>query len=407
MTLHRIAATGVLVTIATAVTLAQPSSARVSDRERSRALCARGLELGFNLDHDEALGVFNEAIAADPGDPMAPRLVAATLWTRTLIRQGAVTADDFLGQAGSTLQPVRRSLGEGGELEAAIARAVALAESRRLGTADPSQDAEALFETGAAYSLLASYTATVGGGVQKSLSAARHAYRDHERVLALDPRRTDAGLVVGMYRYAVSVLPLWSRLLARIAGFDSDRATGLRLVEDASKHPGDFQTSALFSLIVIYNREARYDAALDVNHQLQQRYPRNRLLWLEEGSTAIRAERFEVARAALQRGLAMLAADPRPRAFGELARWHYHLGVALARLRQPIDAERALVRSLGGDSLDWVRGRTYLELAALQADAGSRVNAFDAYRLAARFCAAGADRACTREALEGARKVQQ
>jgi len=103
----------------------------------------------------------------------------------------------------------------------------------------------------------------------------------------------------------------------------------------------------------------------------------------------------------------MLAADPRPRAFGELARWHYHLGVALARLRQPIDAERALVRSLGGDSLDWVRGRTYLELAALQADAGSRVNAFDAYRLAARFCGAGADTACTREALEGARKVQR
>ena len=51
--------------------------------------------------------------------------------------------------------------------------------------------------------------------------------------------------------------------------------------------------------------------------QLQRQYPRNRLLWLEAASTALRAGRPADARQALEEGLAKLAGDPRPRAFGE------------------------------------------------------------------------------------------
>src|SRR5438477_150599 len=82
---------------------------------------------------------------------------------------------------------------------------------------------------------------------------------DHARVLALDPLRKDAGLIVGMYRYAVSALPVPLRLLAHLVGFGGDRARGLRLIEDAAAYPSGAQPNALFTLVLLYNREARYD----------------------------------------------------------------------------------------------------------------------------------------------------
>jgi predicted Zn-dependent protease len=59
--------------------------------------------------------------------------------------------------------------------------------------------------------------------------------------------------------------------------------------------------------------------------ELQQRYPRNRLLWLEEGNTLLRAGRAADATAALEEGLARLARDARPRAPGEESRWQQAL----------------------------------------------------------------------------------
>ena len=103
-----------------------------------------------------------------------------------------------------------------------------------------------------------------------------------------------------MYRYAVSSLSLPSRLVAHLAGFGGGRDRGLRMVEEAASYPSDVQTNALFTLIVIYNREARFDDALRVIAELQRQYPRNRLLWLEAGSTALRAGRPAVARQSLE-----------------------------------------------------------------------------------------------------------
>src|SRR5687767_8613495 len=73
------------------------------------ALHARGLQYGFNLDYPEALATFEEAIAADPRDATALRLAAATLWTRLLFERGAVTIEDYLGQAQAKVAPTPAS----------------------------------------------------------------------------------------------------------------------------------------------------------------------------------------------------------------------------------------------------------------------------------------------------------
>ncbi len=221
-----------------------------------------------------------------------------------------------------------------------------------------SNSADAHFQLGSAYGYQATYAATVEGSLFGTLRAARRAYAEHEQVLALDPARKDAGLIVGLYRYAISSLSLPSRLMARLAGFGGGRERGLRMIEEAAGYPSDVQTNARFTLIVIYNREARFDDALRIITELQQQYPRNRLLWLEAGSTALRAGRPDVARRWLEQGLVMLAGDPRPRAFGELARWGYAHGTALVALKEIDAARRALDGALEG-SVPAVGGRPH------------------------------------------------
>jgi predicted Zn-dependent protease len=80
--------------------------------------------------------------------------------------------------------------------------------------------------------------------------------------------------------------------------------------------------------VLLYNREGRHDAALQVIKELQRQYPRNRLLWLEEGKTLLRAGRPADAIVALEEGLARLARDARPRAPGEESRWQQALDSA-------------------------------------------------------------------------------
>ncbi len=287
-------------------------------------LRARGLEHGYNLDHIEALAAFDAAITAAPHDPAAYRLAAATVWTTIVFEQGAVTAEDYLGQASARHRrsPPRPVLVE--KFRAYISQAIALSEE---GLRKHPSDVDAHYQVGAAFGCLASYIATVEGRVRDSLGPARRAYKAHERVLALDPTRKDAALLVGVTRHAVGALAFPLRLIAYVAGFDGNSAVGLRLVEDAARHPGETRRDALFTLVLLYNREKRYDAAMPLIRELQELYPRNRLLWLEAGNTLLRAGRPADARNALESGMARLARDTRPRAPGEESRWRLALGI--------------------------------------------------------------------------------
>jgi len=289
---------------------------------------ARGLEHGYNLDRDEALASFEDAIAADPNDPSAYRLAAATVWTQIVFEQGAISVEDYLGQAKARhrRRPPRPELAE--KFHRYIRQSLALSEER---LRNHPKNIDAHYQVGAAFGCLASYTATVDGRVRDSFGSARRAYKAHQRVLALDPRRKDAALIVGMTRHAVASLSAPLRLIAYLAGFEGNSDRGLRLVEEAARYPGESRRNALFTLVLLYNREGRYDATLEVIHELQQRYPRNRLLWLEEGNTLLRAGRPADAKAALEEGLARLERDTRPRAPGEESRWHQALESARER----------------------------------------------------------------------------
>lgn len=358
------------------------------------ALRTRGLQFGYNLDYPEALAAFNEAIAADPADPAAYRLAAATVWITLLFQQGAVTVDDYLGQARANVARPTPDPALDASFREYLRRSTTLAEQLLREKPD---DANAHYQVGAAYGFQATYTATIEGRLLGSFGPARRAYHEHERALELDASRKDAGLIVGMYRYAVAGFSPPLRLLAHLAGFGGDAARGLRLIEGAAGYASDVQPNALFSLIVIYNREERYDDALRVIAELQRRFPRNRLLWLEAGNTALRAGRATEANAELEEGLARLSREPRPHALGEEARWRYAHGSALVALKNTNAAERELELALAGARRDWLKGRANKELGKLADLAGDRDRALDRYRAADRLCRQDDDSECLLE----------
>jgi tetratricopeptide (TPR) repeat protein len=374
--------------------LAAPSFAAAN--EESRALRARAAAQTYNLDRDAAIATFREAIAADPADAGAYRGLASALWLSITFRRGNMTVDDYLGRVSKPSIPLAPPPPEVvAAFRETLDKAIAIARARV--TANP-KDADAHYQLGAAVGLRASYTATVDGSAVGAFRSAREAFNEHERVLELDPTRKDAGLIVGTYRYVVAALSLPVRWMAYVIGFGGAKARGLRMIEDAAAYGGDNQEDARFALILLYNRERRYDDALRVIGQLRDRYPRNRLMWLEAGATALRAGRPADAERFISDGLERFASDPRVRMFGEEAIWHYKRGAARVALRQTEAAAADLRRALDLEARPWVKGRAHLELGKIAILSGNRAAANEELRTAVKICESDNDPAFADEA---------
>lgn len=370
--------------LALALTVAQPE-----------AVYQKAYDLAYNLDHDEAIALLKKAAIDDPSSADAHRHVAIVTWLNILFRRGSVTVDSYLGgvtRSGFKLPPPPRDLDAG--FKSYTAKAIALADARVKANR---RDVDAMYDLGAALGLEASYVATIEGRVGAAFSAARRAYNLHEDVLERDPRRVDAGLIVGTYRYVVSVLSLPARWAAYVVGFGGGKEHGVRLIEGASRS-GESQIDANFALVLIYNREQRYDDALRILSELQRRFPRNRLLWLEKGATSIRAGKGAEAEAVLTEGLRKLDTDFRAKMPGERALWLYKRGSARILLRRTADARRDLDAALANGPLGWVQGRITLELGKAADLDGDRPKAVALYQRAAGICQAQQDPACREEA---------
>lgn len=337
----------------------------------SDVLRAKAANHTYNLEHDAALATFRQAVAVDPQDAGAYRGLASTLWLSITYRRGNMTVDDYLGRPNKpNTNPLPNPAPEVvAGFRDALDKATALARQRI--AANP-KDADAHYQLGAAIGLRASYSATVEGSVMSAFRAAREAYDEEEKALALQPHRKDAGLIVGTYRYIVAALSMPLRLVAYVAGFGGGKDKGIKQIEDAAAYAGENQTEARFALILLYNREQRYDDALKQLAILRERYPRNRLVWLESGSTCLRAGRAADAERFLSDALTRFADDRRPRMFGEDALLRYKRGAAFAALGRRSDAEADLRKSLALEGRKWVYGRSHLELGKMALKAGNK-----------------------------------
>jgi tetratricopeptide (TPR) repeat protein len=378
------------------------SNADAGAAQTSTELRLRALDLAHNLDHDQALELLRRAVTLSPGEPAPHRSLASVLWLNLLFRRGAVTVDHYLGSfSRSTANLAKPPPDIDREFRLHVERAITLAEQRV--TANP-KDAQAHYDLGAAVGLQASYVATIEGKMLAGFRAARRCYDEHETVMELDPSRKDAGLIVGTYRYVVSTLSLPMRVMAYVAGFGGGRDRGIQLLRETAEFGAgiekgsDAAGDALFALVLVYNRERRYDEGLAVLQELRRRYPRNRLLLLEAGATALRAGRFQQADAVLTEGMALLAKEQRARIPGEEGLWRYKRGAARAALGRAEDALADLKIATGADSQEWVHGRARVEVGRLALKRGDREAAAIEARRGETLCERGNDPTCVQDA---------
>ena len=357
----------------------------------------QALEAAYNLDHEPALDLLRRAVAAAPHDAAAHRTLASVLWLEMLFRRGAVTVDHYLGSFTRARVDLKKPPPDlDAEFRKHARRAAELAEARLKSAPG---DLQARYDLGAALGLEASYVATVEGRMLAGFRAARRSYDEHEEVLEQDPNRHDAGLVVGMYRYIISTLSMPMRMMAYVAGFGGGRDEGIALLQRAARGRGEARTDALFALALVYNRERRFDEALNVLRELRTLYPRNRLVVLEYGATATRGGKAAEAEAVLTEGLGMLARESRPRIPGEEALWRYKRGTARAALGRA-DAVEDLRAAAGGDAQQWVAGRARLELARLAMKRGDHAAARIEANGSIALCQSGKDPECVKDAKQ-------
>ncbi len=360
------------------------------------ALRRQAFELAFNLDHDDATALLRRGIERTPDDPSLHRALASILWLNMLFRRGAITVDHYLGSFSRTQVELKKPPPD---LDAAfrqhVGRAIELAEKR---VATAPRDAQAHFDLGAAVGLQSSYIATVEGKMMAGFRGARRAFDEHEKVLELDSNRKDAGLVIGTYRYIVSTLSLPMRMMAYVVGFGGGRDRGIGMLQETAAQGGESQTDALFALVLVYNRERQFDGALKALADLRRMYPRNRLVVLEAGSTALRAGRYAQADALLTEGLGILAREKRERIPGEEMLWKYKRGAARAGMGRTEAALADLRAATQPDAPSWVSGRAHNELARLSLASGDRKSAASQAARAESLCTTGNDPACVAHA---------
>jgi tetratricopeptide (TPR) repeat protein len=370
------------------------ASARGADTTASAAqadsLRRSAYDAAYNMDYEQAVELFRQAAAANADDPATLRGVASVAWLRILFLRGTVLVEDYAGRVRSSDVRMPDPPADLDKVfQESITKAIALAEK----AVDARyNNPSAHYELSASLGIAASYAGTIRGSVWSGMKLARRAVSEGQIVLKLDKSRKEAGLVVGTYRYLVSMVPFTLRWLAYIIGFEGGKDEGIRQIEEAANHPSDVQTDARFALVLLYNREKRYDEAVTALRSLERSFPRNRLLRLEEAATLLRGKRSAEALQVIDLAMAELEKDSRPRMFGEDVRWLLKRGSARLQVGMLNEAEADLSAALRGkEARRWVLARVHVELGKLADVRGDRAKARTEFATAVSLASAAGD----------------
>jgi tetratricopeptide (TPR) repeat protein len=235
----------------------------------------------YNLDYDAAIQDFERILGRHPNDPYAVNHVLSAIQMRELYRMGAMNSgdysnDSFVGKAHRAADPAQKE-----RIKQLVAQAEKL-ENAEL--ARNPNNVDMLYARGVTRGQFALYTALIERAWFSALRNAVGARHDHERVLELDAKNTDAKLVVGAHNYVMGNLPLAVKIAVALVGLSGDKEKGLQYLNDAYHGNGEASVDAGIVLMVFLRRERRYGEALQITGALGPRFPRNYLLPLEEGN---------------------------------------------------------------------------------------------------------------------------
>jgi hypothetical protein len=235
----------------------------------------------YNLDYDAAVQDYEQIVARHPNDPFALNHLLCAVQIRELYRMGTMNTGDYANNSfvAKAHRPADPSAKERIKQLVADAEKLENAELAR----NP-KNADMLYARGVTRGQFALYTALIERAWFSALRNAVGARHDHEKVLELDAKYTDAKLVVGAHNYVMGNLPFAVKIAVALVGLSGDKQKGIQYLNDAYHANGETSVDAGVILLVFLRREHRYDEALQIARTLGPRFPRNYLLTLEEGN---------------------------------------------------------------------------------------------------------------------------
>jgi tetratricopeptide (TPR) repeat protein len=335
-----------------------------------------GFDHFYNMEYDAAIADFEQAIKTHPQDPFAVNHLLEGVLFRELHREGALDAQlymgkEFLHEKKSAISPEVNK-----QIDDLIAQATTLSETE---LKTKPNDLNALYALGVTHGLQATYTALVEKSWFKALHNGLAAYKDHKRILELDPHYSDAKLVVGVYNYVVGSLPWYVKLAAFLVAIHGNKDKGLDLIREAAAGGGEAAVDAKTTLALFLAREKRYKEAAPVARELYQAFPRNFLYGLAAADLERNAGQLAQAAAAYRQ---LLALSKQGKFHGEHAEFAaFNLGRALQEEKDHLGAAEAYAQVAGFPDADPALARRANLTAGQMFDlAGKRNLAMEKYR---------------------------
>jgi tetratricopeptide (TPR) repeat protein len=244
----------------------------------------QALDALYNLDFSTAEQAFNSLTHQDENNPEYWNGVASTIWLKILYGQQKLNMESFSGssigtrESQDTVDPVEEK-----KLRNTVD--IAMTKAKSILAKNPN-DVRALYSLGVSNATLASFEGTAKRAYWQAAQKTKEARKYHQQVLKLKPDFNDAFLSVGAYEYVVTVIPWGLRytILLPLGLTDGDKEGGIKKLETVATKGERASTDAKMLLIVIYNREKRYDQALRVINELHEKYPRNFLFEMSKAS---------------------------------------------------------------------------------------------------------------------------
>jgi tetratricopeptide (TPR) repeat protein len=245
------------------------------------ALTRNGLAHYYTLEYDQAIREFQHAAELKPEDPQAWNHVLEAVLFRALYKYDALDTSLYTQQKFLDTKQVPMDEPTKKQIKELADKAQELAEKRL--KSNPN-DVEALYSRGVTKGLRSTYLALIEHSWFAAVRSSLAARNDHEQVLKMDPKMTDAKTIVGAHNYVVGSLPWPVKITIGITGIHGDKNKGLEYLEEAGKAGGQSSADARVALALFLRRENRYDDAIKIVHTLVEEYPKNFLFSLEEAN---------------------------------------------------------------------------------------------------------------------------
>jgi len=248
----------------------------------------------YNLDFNTAQHGYETLTHDYPDNPDYWNALAASIWLRIMYDQQKLSIESFSGDSLGT-KDSRDAVKPADEKRLRDTIATAIAKCDEMLKKNP-KDIRALYAKGVANATLASFEASAKRSYLSAGSKAKSARDLHQQVLEMDPTFDDARLSVGAFNYVVGVIPGFVRFLLLPLGIRSaGKELGIQQLETAAAKGKNTSTDARMMLIVVYNREKRYEDALTIVRELHMRYPRNYIFEMAKASTYGKMKRWDEA----------------------------------------------------------------------------------------------------------------